>query len=161
MVIIIWSFFFSWLYLLQLVINKATGLMVALSLKIAVFDLSLILLIKSELTCRCFALVSNSKIYSERCFLWTMNGKKRYMSLLERKNEKKSIFTVTLRLQIYQLLSEAAVHRCSLKMMSEKFHRKTPVTVSPFEKVAGLSFNFFCIFAKWLCAWMYPYYGLL
>ena len=135
MVNIIWSSFFSWLYLLQLVINKATGLMVALGLKIAVFDLSLILLIKSEFTCRCFVSLSNSKIYSERCFLWTINRKKRYISLLERKNEKKSIFTVTLRLQIYQLLSEAAVHWCSLKMVSEKFHRKTPVAILLLKKL--------------------------
>ena len=92
MVNIIWSSFFSWLYLLQLVINKATGLMVALGLKIAVFDLSLILLIKLELTCRCFAPLSNSKIYSDRCFLWTINRKKHYMSLLERKSEKEEHF---------------------------------------------------------------------
>ena len=48
--------------LIQLVINKAPSSMVASGLKIAVLDLSLILFIKSELLCRRFAPLSNSKI---------------------------------------------------------------------------------------------------
>ena len=52
--------------MLQLVINKAPSLMVALGLKIAVLYLSLILFIKSELPCRHFAPLSNSKIMHER-----------------------------------------------------------------------------------------------
>ena len=49
--------------LIQLVINKAPSSMVALGLKIAVLDLSLILFIKSELLCRRFATLSNFKIF--------------------------------------------------------------------------------------------------
>ena len=48
--------------MLQLVINKAPSLMVALGLKISVLDLSLILFIKSEILCMRFALLSNLKI---------------------------------------------------------------------------------------------------
>ena len=47
----------------ELVINKAPNLMVTLGLKITVLGISLILFIKSKLLCRCFAPLSNSKIF--------------------------------------------------------------------------------------------------
>ena len=48
--------------LIQLAINKAPSSIVALGLKIAVLGLALILFIKSELLCKRFAPLSNSKI---------------------------------------------------------------------------------------------------
>ena len=71
--------------LMQLVINKAPSSMVALGLKIPVLDLSLILFIKSELLCRCFAPLSNSKIMTSKhdvtIILATLVGKKRFCCL--------------------------------------------------------------------------------
>ena len=62
MVNIISSSLFSWLCLLQLVINKAPSLMAVLGLEIAVLHLSLILFMKSEVFCRRLAPLSNFKI---------------------------------------------------------------------------------------------------
>ena len=63
---------FSWLFLLQLVINNAPSLMVVLGLKIAVLDLFLILFIKPQLLCRRFVPLNNSKIPTKDITLYNI-----------------------------------------------------------------------------------------
>ena len=65
MVNIIGSSLFSLIRLLQVVIDEAPSSMVVLGLNIAVFDLFLILFIKSEILCRRFVPLSNSKISNQ------------------------------------------------------------------------------------------------
>ena len=53
--------------------NKAPSLMVVLGLKIAVLDLSLILITRLELLCRNFAPLINSQINDEQTKSWPLN----------------------------------------------------------------------------------------